>query len=40
MKRPSRRRTAGKAGAAQDVAILEDIPTSVQPLLLIFGGWA
>jgi hypothetical protein len=26
MKRPSRRRTAGKAGAAQDVATLEDIP--------------
>ena len=26
MKRPSRRRTAGKAGAAQDVAALEDIP--------------
>ena len=26
MKRPSRRRTAGKAGAAQDVASLEDIP--------------
>ena len=26
MKRPSRRRSAGKAGAAQDVATLEDIP--------------
>jgi hypothetical protein len=26
MKRPSRRRTAGKAGAAQDIASLEDIP--------------
>ena len=26
MKRPSRRRTAGNAGAAQDVAALEDIP--------------
>ena len=26
MKRPSRRRTAGKAGTAQDVATLEDIP--------------
>jgi hypothetical protein len=26
MKRPSRRRTAGKAGTAQDVAALEDIP--------------
>ena len=26
MKRPSRRRTAGKAAAAQDVATLEDIP--------------
>ena len=26
MKRPSRRRTAGKAGAAEDVASLEDIP--------------
>ena len=26
MKRPSRRRTAGKAGAAQDAAALEDIP--------------
>ena len=26
MKRQSRRRTAGKAGAAQDVAALEDIP--------------
>src|SRR5947207_11756318 len=26
MKQPSRRRTAGKAGAAQDVAALEDIP--------------
>ena len=26
MKQPSRRRTAGKAGAAQDVATLEDIP--------------
>ena len=26
MKRPSRRRTAGKAGTAQDVASLEDIP--------------
>jgi hypothetical protein len=26
MKRPSRRRTTGKAGAAQDVATLEDIP--------------
>src|SRR5215831_21019618 len=26
MKQPSRRRTAGKAGAAHDVAALEDIP--------------
>ena len=26
MKRPSRRRTAGKAGTAQDVSALEDIP--------------
>jgi hypothetical protein len=26
MKEPSRRRTAGKAGAAHDVATLEDIP--------------
>ena len=26
MKRPSQRRTAGKAGAAEDVAALEDIP--------------
>ena len=26
MKRPYRRRTAGKAGTAQDVATLEDIP--------------
>ena len=26
MKRPSRRRTAGKVGAAEDVATLEDIP--------------
>jgi predicted flap endonuclease-1-like 5' DNA nuclease len=26
MKRPSRRRTAGKAGTAQVVATLEDIP--------------
>ena len=26
MKRPSRRRTTGKAGTAQDVAALEDIP--------------
>ena len=26
MKRPSRRRTAGKAGAAQDAAALEEIP--------------
>jgi hypothetical protein len=26
MKRPSRRRTAGKAGAAENVAALEDIP--------------
>jgi predicted flap endonuclease-1-like 5' DNA nuclease len=26
MKQPSRRRTAGKAGAAQEVATLEEIP--------------